>query len=67
MKSDFFYLVIVQLGFGLSNGWLASSAMMGASSAVEGEEREAAGAFMGFCLVLGLTVGSLASFGVAAI
>lgn len=64
VKSDFFYLVIVQVGFGLSNGWLASSAMMGSSSAVEGEEREAAGAFMGFCLVLGLTLGSLASFAI---
>lgn len=62
MHSDLFYLVVVQLGFGLSNGWLASSAMMGATGAVGEEEREAAGAFMGFNLVAGLTAGSLLSF-----
>lgn len=62
VHSDLFYLVVVQLGFGLSNGWLASSAMMGATGAVGEEEREAAGAFMGFNLVAGLTAGSLLSF-----
>ncbi|OBT93835.1 hypothetical protein VE01_08489 [Pseudogymnoascus verrucosus] len=62
VQSDLFYLLIVQLGFGLTNGWLASSAMMGATGAVEEEEREAAGAFMGFNLVAGLTAGSLLSF-----
>ncbi|OAF57113.1 hypothetical protein VC83_05910 [Pseudogymnoascus destructans] len=62
VQSDLFYLLIVQLGFGLTNGWLASSAMMGATGAVGEEEREAAGAFMGFNLVAGLTAGSLLSF-----
>ncbi|OBT46813.1 hypothetical protein VE00_01904 [Pseudogymnoascus sp. WSF 3629] len=62
VNSDLFYLLIVQLGFGLTNGWLASSAMMGATGAVDEEEREAAGAFMGFNLVAGLTAGSLLSF-----
>ena len=62
VQSDLFYLLIVQLGFGLTNGWVASSAMMGATGAVGEEEREAAGAFMGFNLVAGLTAGSLLSF-----
>lgn len=62
VNSDLFYLIVVQLGFGLTNGWLASSAMMGATGAVGEEEREAAGAFMGFNLVAGLTAGSLLSF-----
>ncbi|OBT68225.1 hypothetical protein VE03_02332 [Pseudogymnoascus sp. 23342-1-I1] len=62
VQSDVFYLVVVQLGFGATNGWLASSAMMGATGAVGEEEREAVGAFMGFNLVAGLTAGSLLSF-----
>lgn len=65
VPSDFFYLVIVQFLFGVSNGYLGSCCMMGAGEWVEDEEREAAGGFMGLCLVGGLTVGSLASFGVA--
>lgn len=65
VSSDAFYLFVVQLGFGLSNGWLAASAMMGAGEAVAEDEREATGGFMGFNLVLGLAVGSLASFAVA--
>ena len=59
---DAFYLLIVQLPFGLSNGYLGSCCMMGAGELVDEEEREAAGAFMGMCLVAGLAVGSLASF-----
>ncbi|KAL5351295.1 hypothetical protein ACLOAV_003149 [Pseudogymnoascus australis] len=62
VQSDLFYLAVVQLGFGVSNGWLASSAMMGATGSVGEEEREAVGAFMGFNLVAGLTAGSLLSF-----
>lgn len=65
VASDFFYLVIVQFLFGVSNGYLGSCCMMGAGDWVDEEEREAAGGFMGLCLVGGLTVGSLASFGVA--
>lgn len=60
--SDAFYLVIVQLLFGISNGYVGSLCMMGAAEWVEPEEREAAGSFMGLCLVSGLTVGSLLSF-----
>jgi equilibrative nucleoside transporter 1/2/3 len=65
VNSDFFYLVLVQLGFGLSNGWLGSSCMMAAPEWVEEGEREATGGFMGLNLVAGLTVGSLLSFTVA--
>jgi solute carrier family 29 (equilibrative nucleoside transporter), member 1/2/3 len=62
VSSDFFYLFIVQFFFGLTNGYLGSSCMMGAGDWVLPEEREAAGGFMGLMLVGGLTVGSLLSF-----
>lgn len=65
VPSDAFYLVAVQFLFGLSNGFLGSTCMMGAGLWVEVEEREAAGGFMGLMLVGGLTVGSLLSFLVA--
>ena len=65
VSSDAFYLVIVQFLFGLSNGFLGSTCMMGAGEWVEVDEREAAGGFMGLMLVGGLTVGSLLSFLVA--
>lgn len=65
VASDAFYLVVVQFLFGLSNGYLGSTCMMGAGEWVEVEEREAAGGFMGLMLVGGLTVGSLLSFLVA--
>ena len=62
VQSDLFYLVVVQFLFGLTNGYLGSTCMIGANEWVEKEEREAAGGFMGLCLVAGLAVGSLASF-----
>lgn len=62
VNSDVFYLLIVQFLFGLSNGFVGSICMMGASHWVAANEREAAGGFMGFMLVGGLTVGSLLSF-----
>lgn len=62
INSDAFYLVAVQLLFGMSNGYVGSICMMGAGEWVDPEEREAAGGFMGLCLVAGLAVGSLASF-----
>ncbi|RAH51572.1 nucleoside transmembrane transporter FUN26 [Aspergillus brunneoviolaceus CBS 621.78] len=61
VQSDFFYLVVVQWLFGVSNGYLGSNCMMGAGQ-VPAEEREPAGAFMGLMLVAGLTLGSLLSF-----
>ncbi|KAK3375230.1 nucleoside transporter-domain-containing protein [Podospora didyma] len=67
ISSDLFYLILVQLPFGLTNGWLGSSAMMAAGEWVADSEREAAGGFMGMCLVAGLTVGSLLSFTAAGI
>ncbi|KAL9097537.1 MAG: hypothetical protein Q9165_000433 [Trypethelium subeluteriae] len=62
VKSDAFYLVVVQFFFGLTNGFVGSTSMMGAGEWVEPQEREAAGGFMGLCLVAGLAFGSLASF-----
>ncbi|KLU83960.1 nucleoside transporter [Magnaporthiopsis poae ATCC 64411] len=67
VHSDLFYLLLVQLPFGLTNGWLGSSAMMAASDWVEEPEREAAGAFMALCLVAGLAAGSVLSFTVSGI
>ncbi|KAI9742572.1 MAG: hypothetical protein M1818_003712 [Claussenomyces sp. TS43310] len=62
IPSDAFYLIVVQLGFGLTNGWLGSSCMMVAIDWVDDGEKEAAGAFMGVALVAGLSAGSLLSF-----
>ncbi|KAK6008673.1 hypothetical protein QM012_000576 [Aureobasidium pullulans] len=62
IDSDVFYLVVVQLLFGITNGYLGSMCMMGAAEWVEPEEREASGGFMGLCLVAGLAFGSLISF-----
>ena len=62
IASDFFYLFIVQFLFGITNGYIGSTCMIGASEWVEAEEREAAGGFMGLMLVGGLTFGSLMSF-----
>lgn len=62
IHSDAFYLIVVQFLFGLSNGYIGSSCMMGAGEWVDKEEREAAGGFMTLMLVGGLTVGSLLSF-----
>lgn len=65
VSSDFFYLVVVQFFFGISNGYIGSTCMIGAGDWVDEDEREAAGGFMGLCLVAGLTVGSLLSFVIA--
>jgi equilibrative nucleoside transporter 1/2/3 len=62
VESDVFYLLVIQGLFGLTNGYLGSECMMGSGVWVKEEEREAAGGFMGLCLVGGLTVGSLLSF-----
>ncbi|KAL8879432.1 MAG: hypothetical protein Q9198_002949 [Flavoplaca austrocitrina] len=62
INSDAFYLIVVQLLFGLTNGYIGSSCMMGAGEWVEKDEREASGGFMGLMLVGGLSVGSLLSF-----
>jgi equilibrative nucleoside transporter 1/2/3 len=67
VSSDAFYLIIVQLIFGMTNGWLGASYMMAAGGYVEDEERAAAGGFMGLCLVIGLTTGSFLSFTVAGV
>lgn len=67
VPSDFFYLGIVQLLYGLSNGWLGSSCMMASGDWVDDGEREVAGGFMGLCLVVGLATGSILSFSIAGV
>ncbi|KAG9243340.1 nucleoside transporter-like protein family [Calycina marina] len=67
INSDFFYLGVQQLFFGISNGWLGSYCMMDFSQYVDEGEREAAGGFMALNLVAGLTVGSLLSFSAAGV
>ncbi|CAO2651640.1 Nn.00g042100.m01.CDS01 [Neocucurbitaria sp. VM-36] len=62
INSDFFYLFVVQLLFGVTNGYIGSNCMMGFVEWVEEEEIEAAGGFMSLCLVGGLTAGSFMSF-----
>ncbi|MCJ1283519.1 hypothetical protein MMC26_002849 [Xylographa opegraphella] len=62
VQSDVFYLLVIQLLFGMTNGYVGSTCMMGASEWVKPDEREAAGGFMGLMLVWGLTIGSLLSF-----
>lgn len=62
IASDFFYLFVVQLLFGVSNGYIGSNCMMGFVEWVDADEREAAGGFMSLCLVAGLTAGSFLSF-----
>ncbi|MCJ1315319.1 hypothetical protein MMC15_000636 [Xylographa vitiligo] len=62
VQSDVFYLFAIQFLFGITNGFIGSTCMMGASEWVDHDEREAAGGFMGLMLVWGLTIGSLLSF-----
>lgn len=65
ISSDFFYLFVVQLLFGVTNGYCGSTCMMGAGQWVSESEREASGAFMSLMLVGGLAAGSILSFLVA--
>jgi equilibrative nucleoside transporter 1/2/3 len=67
ITSDAFYLLIVQFGFGITNGFVGSSTMMAAQQYVDGPEREATGGFMALNLVAGLTAGSLLSFTVSGV
>lgn len=67
VNSDIFYIFIVQIGFGITNGLVGSSTMMSAQHYVDDTEREATGGFMALNLVAGLTAGSLLSFTVSGI
>jgi equilibrative nucleoside transporter 1/2/3 len=67
VKSDIFYLVVVQLPFGMTSGYIGSNCMMAIPEWVKEDEREAAGGYMGLCLVAGLTAGSLLSFAVGGV
>ncbi|KAL2870812.1 nucleoside transmembrane transporter FUN26 [Aspergillus lucknowensis] len=62
VKSDIFYLFVVQLPFGVTNGYISSCSMMGANYFVPADEREPAGGFMSLMLVGGLATGSVLSF-----
>ena len=53
---------LIQIVFGMSNGWLGSNSLMTAPVLVEDSEKEAAGGFMTVWLVGGLTSGSILSF-----
>ncbi|KAF1821966.1 uncharacterized protein K489DRAFT_357781 [Dissoconium aciculare CBS 342.82] len=64
VSSDLFYLVVVQGGFGLTNGFLGTTCFISANLWVEAHEMQAAGGFMGLALVLGLTAGSLVTFAI---
>lgn len=61
VDSDIFYW-LVELAFGFTNGWVGTSCMIIAPDYVDDDEKEACGGFMGLCLVLGLSTGSLLSF-----
>jgi equilibrative nucleoside transporter 1/2/3 len=61
VESDLFFW-LVQFCFGLGSGWIGSSCIITAPDHVEDDEKEACGGFMGLCLVLGLTTGSMLSF-----
>ena len=72
ITSDFLYMLILLL-FGLTNGYVSSMCMMSAPSVVHNsrlkgrtEDVDVAATVATFCLVLGLTSGSVASFAVRA-
>jgi solute carrier family 29 (equilibrative nucleoside transporter), member 1/2/3 len=52
----------IQFGYGVTNGWIGSNVMMAAPAYAGEEMREAAGGFMGACIMGGLTLGSLMGF-----
>eukprot|EP00897_Mesotaenium_endlicherianum_P001435 jgi/Mesen1/1319/ME000013S00810 len=56
------YVVAVTLGLGFSDGFCTAPVMMAAPSKVPAEQREAAGILMVGCVVIGLVLGSCASF-----
>ena len=62
LANDLFYLLIVQLPLGTTNGWLSTACIMGCGSLVEDSEAETATSLMGLTLVVGLTCGSVLSF-----
>ncbi|KAF8455360.1 nucleoside transporter-domain-containing protein [Terfezia claveryi] len=61
LNSDSMYWLI-QMAFGISNGWLGANNLMAAPDMVTESERAAAGGFMSMWLVGGLAAGSVLSF-----
>ena len=66
IPNDALYFVVVLL-FGFTNGYVASSCMIAGPLSVAPERREKAGVVMINCLVWGLFLGSMLSFGLRAI
>ncbi|KAG2158972.1 nucleoside transporter-domain-containing protein [Suillus bovinus] len=73
ISSDFIYMLLVG-ALGLSNGYLSTLCMLGASSLEHNprlrqrrEDVPIASTVAGFCLVVGLVIGGFGSFGVRAI
>jgi len=64
--NDYVYWTFVML-FSISNGYVASASMIVGPRLVDDLEKEKAGSWMIFFLVLGLTIGSFASFGLRSI
>ena len=61
LNSDAIYWLI-QMTFGISNGWLGANNLMAAPDMVTEAERAVAGGFMTMWLVGGLAAGSVLSF-----
>jgi len=62
-RHDVYPLSFISL-LGMTNGYLAGVALMHAPLFVHAPQRESAGAFMQFCLICGLTLGSAIALGV---
>lgn len=70
IQSDIIYLLILLL-FGITNGWISTLCMMGAPSLkhnpkLKREQVAVSATVAQFCLVGGLVIGSVCSFGVRA-
>mmetsp|Transcript_6240 Transcript_6240/g.38768 ORF Transcript_6240/g.38768 Transcript_6240/m.38768 type:complete len:666 (-) Transcript_6240:2464-4461(-) len=62
-RHDIYPVSFISL-LGMTNGYLAGVALMHAPLFVHAPQRESAGAFMQFCLICGLTIGSAIALGV---
>ena len=73
INSDFVYMLLL-CALGVSNGYVSTLCMLGAPSLEHNkrlrdrqEDVDVAGTVAAFCLIVGLAVGSFASFGVRAV
>jgi len=70
IRSDFLFMLIL-VAFGISNGWVSSQIMIAAASLehnkfIQKDEVDTAATVGSFCIVGGLVIGSLFSFGARA-